>query len=65
METGGIPVKNRLQLGSTSIVGSAIKAGEIDLYPEYTGNAVFFMGATRHRQPDLQQRRFLRAVKFC
>tara|TARA_R110002110_G_scaffold243295_1_gene459840 strand:- start:2004 stop:2381 length:378 start_codon:yes stop_codon:yes gene_type:complete len=65
LETGGIPVKIRLQLGSTSIVRSAIKAGEVDLYPEYTGNAVFFMGATRHRQPDLQQRRFLRAVKFC
>lgn len=42
LESGGIPVENRLQLGSTSIVRSAIKAGEIDLYPEYTGNAAFF-----------------------
>jgi len=42
LDGGGIPVENRLQLGSTSIVRSAIKAGEIDLYPEYTGNAAFF-----------------------
>ncbi|MBQ0834036.1 MAG: ABC transporter substrate-binding protein [Marinobacter sp.] len=42
LKSGGIPVENRLQLGSTSIVRSAIKAGEIDLYPEYTGNAAFF-----------------------
>ncbi len=42
LQSGGIPVENRLQLGSTSIVRSAIKAGEIDLYPEYTGNAAFF-----------------------
>ena len=42
LEDAGIPVKNRLQLGGTSIVRNAIKAGEIDLYPEYTGNAAFF-----------------------
>ncbi|MEP6406695.1 MAG: glycine betaine ABC transporter substrate-binding protein, partial [Marinobacter sp.] len=41
------PVENRLQLGATSIVRNAIKAGEIDLYPEYTGNAAFF-----HDQAD-------------
>lgn len=42
LESGGVPVESRLQLGSTNIVRSAIKAGEIDLYPEYTGNAAFF-----------------------
>jgi osmoprotectant transport system substrate-binding protein len=47
LEDAGIPVENRLQLGGTSIVRNAIKAGEIDLYPEYTGNAAFF-----HDQAD-------------
>lgn len=47
LEEAGIPVENRLQLGATSIVRNAIKAGEIDLYPEYTGNAAFF-----HDQAD-------------
>jgi len=42
LEAAGIPVENRLQLGGTSIVRNAIRAGEIDLYPEYTGNAAFF-----------------------
>lgn len=47
LEEAGIPVENRLQLGATNIVRNAIKAGEIDLYPEYTGNAAYF-----HDQAD-------------
>lgn len=47
LEEAGIPVESRLQLGATNIVRNAIKAGEIDLYPEYTGNAAFF-----HDQAD-------------
>lgn len=47
LKGAGIPVENRLQLGGTSIVRNAIKAGEIDIYPEYTGNAAFF-----HDQAD-------------
>lgn len=47
LKAAGIPVENRLQLGGTSIVRNAIKAGEIDIYPEYTGNAAFF-----HDQAD-------------
>lgn len=42
LEEGGIEVENRLQLGGTSIVREAIIAGEIDIYPEYTGNGAFF-----------------------
>lgn len=39
-----IPVVDRLQLGPTRIVRTAMIAGEIDAYPEYTGNAAFFSG---------------------
>ncbi|MDR5865888.1 glycine betaine ABC transporter substrate-binding protein OsmF [Halomonas koreensis] len=42
LEAGGLEVENRLQLGGTSIVRGALTAGEIDLYPEYTGNGAFF-----------------------
>ncbi len=42
LEAGGIQVEDRLQLGATSIVREALLAGEIDLYPEYTGNGAFF-----------------------
>ena len=41
-EANGIPTSNRLQLGGTPIMRKAITAGEIDIYPEYTGNAAFF-----------------------
>jgi osmoprotectant transport system substrate-binding protein len=42
LEKNGIAAENRLQLGGTPIVREAIKAGEIDIYPEYTGNGAFF-----------------------
>ncbi len=42
LEAGGVKTANRLSLGNTKIVRSALLAGEIDLYPEYTGNGAFF-----------------------
>ncbi|WP_435389796.1 glycine betaine ABC transporter substrate-binding protein OsmF [Halomonas sabkhae] len=42
LENNGIKVENSLQLGTTSIVREALTSGEIDLYPEYTGNGAFF-----------------------
>ena len=42
LEFNGIKTDNKLQLGNTRIMRGAIVAGEIDLYPEYTGNGAFF-----------------------
>jgi osmoprotectant transport system substrate-binding protein len=42
LENAGVPVENRLQLGPTKIVRTALLSGEIDIYPEYTGNGAFF-----------------------
>lgn len=42
LEAAGIETEDRLQLGGTSIVREALLAGEIDIYPEYTGNGAFF-----------------------
>lgn len=47
LERAGLPTESRLALGPTRIVRGALTAGEIDLYPEYTGNAAFF-----HRRED-------------
>jgi osmoprotectant transport system substrate-binding protein len=44
----GIAVDDRTQLGPTSVVRRALLAGELDIYPEYTGNAAFFF----HRETD-------------
>ncbi|HEY1795558.1 MAG TPA: ABC transporter substrate-binding protein [Stellaceae bacterium] len=48
LEAKGLQVTRKIQLGPTSIVRAAILAGQIDIYPEYTGNGgVFF-----HRESD-------------
>ncbi len=38
----GFQVNDKSQFGETSIVRKAIISGEIDMYPEYTGNGAFF-----------------------
>lgn len=42
LKANEIETTDRVQLGATPIVRKAITAGEIDIYPEYTGNAAFF-----------------------
>lgn len=39
LEAHDIPVRRRLNLGGTLVVFSAMQAGEVDVYPEYTGTA--------------------------
>ena len=41
LRSNGIKTENKVQLGTTKIVRGAITAGEIDIYPEYTGNGAF------------------------
>jgi len=42
LEFNGIKTENKVQLGTTKIMRGAITAGEVDVYPEYTGNGAFF-----------------------
>ena len=44
----GIDTESKLQLGPTNIVRAAILAGQVDIYPEYTGNGALFF----HREQD-------------
>jgi osmoprotectant transport system substrate-binding protein len=48
LEAHGLAIENKLQLGPTNIVRAAILAGQIDIYPEYTGNGALFF----HREDD-------------
>lgn len=48
IEGQGIAVDRRIGLGPTNIVRAAILAGQIDIYPEYTGNGALFF----HRDGD-------------
>lgn len=42
LNANDIKTTDRVQLGATPVVRKAIIAGEIDIYPEYTGNVAFF-----------------------
>ncbi|WP_181705486.1 glycine betaine ABC transporter substrate-binding protein OsmF [Chthonobacter rhizosphaerae] len=42
LQANGIETEDRVSLGPTPVVRKAITGGEIDIYPEYTGNAAYF-----------------------
>lgn len=42
LEAHGVEVVDKIQLGASNIVRTAILGGEIDVYPEYTGNGAYF-----------------------
>jgi osmoprotectant transport system substrate-binding protein len=42
LEDAGIRVINQVEFGPTDVIRRAVTSGEIDLYPEYTGNGAFF-----------------------
>ena len=44
LRDAGFDVVDESQFGATPIVKAALDSGEIDLYPEYTGNGAFFFG---------------------
>ena len=41
LEAGGVKTENKTALGNTKVLRGALIAGEIDIYPEYTGNGAF------------------------
>ena len=42
LESHGVKTVNKIQLGTTPVVRGAVTSGELDIYPEYTGNGAFF-----------------------
>lgn len=46
LEDNGLEVVDKSQTGTTQIVRTALLSGEIDIYPEYTGNGAFFFDET-------------------
>jgi osmoprotectant transport system substrate-binding protein len=42
LENEGFEVEDKISFGPTDVVRRAIISGEIDIYPEYTGNGAFF-----------------------
>lgn len=46
LEDNGFEVIDKSEFGPTQIVRNALISGEIDIYPEYTGNGAFFFDGT-------------------
>jgi osmoprotectant transport system substrate-binding protein len=46
LNKNGFKTVDKSQLGPTQIVRQALLGGEIDIYPEYTGNGAFFFSKT-------------------
>jgi osmoprotectant transport system substrate-binding protein len=46
LENEGFDVVDKSQFGPTQLVRKAITSGELDIYPEYTGNGQFFFDGT-------------------
>jgi osmoprotectant transport system substrate-binding protein len=60
LEHAGLHVTRKLNLGTTDIAMAALKRGEIDLYPEYTGTALLNV---LHLPPQSDPQRAYRTVK--
>ena len=48
----GIPVQRRIGLGGSRVTLEALKRGEIDLYPEYTGSGLALLGLAQMPDTD-------------
>ncbi|MCG8572429.1 MAG: ABC transporter substrate-binding protein [Spirochaetes bacterium] len=46
LKTHGFTVIDKTEFGPTDLVRKAVTSGEIDIYPEYTGNGGFFFDGT-------------------
>ena len=54
LEARGFPVERHLNLGATAVADGAVRSGQVDLYPEYTGTALsaVLKQAPRHGMTD-------------
>ena len=56
LERGGFKVNDRCSTGATSVVRKALLQGEIDMYPEYTGSAIYLLTETGQKiDPKVSQ----------
>jgi osmoprotectant transport system permease protein len=52
LERAGVPATHRRELGGSRILWDAVKAGDIDLYPDYTGTLRFEILSGQHLTSD-------------
>jgi osmoprotectant transport system permease protein len=52
LERAGVPATHRRELGGSRILWDALRAGDIDVYPDYTGTLRFEILSARHLASD-------------
>jgi osmoprotectant transport system permease protein len=61
LDRAGVPVTHRRELGGSRILWDALRAGDIDLYPDYTGTLRFEILSGQHLPDDAALPRALAA----
>lgn len=64
LKDSGFQVVDKSEFGPTPVVRKAIISGEIDIYPEYTGNGAFFFDETESDVWKDAQEGYLRVKKL-
>lgn len=63
LENGGFEVVDRTELGPTDVVRKALETGEVDVYPEYTGNGNWFFADNGFGRDWYDREKALAAVR--
>jgi len=63
LENGGFKVVDRTELGPTDVVRKALETGEVDIYPEYTGNGNWFFADNGFGRDWYDREKALAAVR--
>ena len=63
LENGGFDVVDRTELGATDVVRKALETGEVDMYPEYTGNGNWFFADNEFGRDWYDREKALAAVR--
>ena len=64
LRANGFEVVDKSQFGTTPVVKKALESGELDMYPEYTGNGAFFFNETNSDVWDDAQKGYERVKQL-
>lgn len=63
LENAGFEVIDKTELGPTDVVRKALETGEVDMYPEYTGNGNWFFSQNGYGDDWYDREKALAAVR--
>ena len=63
LQNAGFQVVDKTELGATDVVRKALETGEVDMYPEYTGNGNWFFSPNNYGDAWYSREGALKAVR--